>query len=230
MPKPLLNKTSLAQTLDNINAAIYYGEVITKKESNELIKWISSREATEFSYADSFGVMAKDMKGGVRTFTGEPLTSPASMRHIMAEESSRVLLQLSKITGKKASALKSANEKLLRGIKYGESLGKPAGTFCCGACTVGLWRHINVGGFPAIAKKLPNGVKYLKTFRDGKGSWNRFPFYYTLLALSEMKNPEAKNEIKYAMPLIKNRLNRAKKNGKYEQRRYELLLKLVNEN
>lgn len=229
MPKSLLNKTSLAQTLDNVNEAIFYGEVISKKEANELVKWISSREATEFSYAGSFGVTAKDMKGKVYTFTGEPLTSPASMRHIMAEEASRVLLQLSKLTGKKVPALKSANERLLKNIKYSETVGKRAGTYCCGACSVGLWRHVNAGGFTSIAKKIPHGVSGLRSFRDGKGSWGRFPFYYTLLALSEMKSPEAKSEIKYAMPVIQSRLNRMKKSGKYAQRRYDLLLKLVNQ-
>jgi hypothetical protein len=225
----LLNKTSLAQTIDNVNEAFFYGMKISKKDAGDVISWISSQQGTAYSYAGSFGVTAKDMKGKVYTFTGEQLTSPASMRHIIAEEASRVLIQLSKLTGKKVPALKTANVRLLRGIKYGESIGKPAGTFCCGACTIGLWRHINSGGFPAIAKKLPLGIQYLKTFRDGKGSWGRFPFYYTLLALSEMKSQEAKREIMYVMPVIKSRLNRMKKSGKFSQRRYDLLLKLLNQ-
>lgn len=227
---PLLNKSSLAQTIDNVNEAIFYGKDISKKAANDVIRWISSREATEFSYADSFGITSKDIDGKVYTFTGEPLTSPASMRHIMAEEASRVLIQLSKITGKKVPALKSANQRLLKNIKYAESIGKKAGTYCCGACSVGLWRHINAGGFDSLKKKLPTGVSSLKSFRDGKGSWGRFPFYYTLLALMEMKSPEAKREITYAMPVIISRLNRIKKTGKFAQRRYDLLLKLVNQN
>lgn len=225
----LLNKSSLAQTIDNVNEAFFYEKEISKKDAGDVIRWITSQEGTAYSYAGSFGVTAKDMKGKVYTFTGEQLTSPASMRHIMAEEASRVLIQLSKVTGKKVPALKSANERLLKNIKYAESIGKRAGTYCCGACSVGLWRHINAGGFTSLKKKLPYGVSGLRAFRDGKGSWGRFPFYYTLLALSEMKSPEAKSEIIYAMPVIKSRLNRMKKNGKFSQRRYDLLFKLLNQ-
>jgi hypothetical protein len=223
----ILNKTSLAKTIDNVNEAFFYDKEIPRKEAVNVIRWICSQEDTPYSYAGSFGVTASDMKGKVYTFTGEPLTSPASMRHIMAEEASRVLIQLSKLTGKKVAALKSANEKLLKNIKYAESLGKRAGTYCCGPCTVGLWRHLTVGGFGSYSKNLPKGVEVLKKFRDGKGAWGRFPFYYTLLTLSEIDHPAARNELSYAKPAIEKKLRRVNKNSKFSQRRHDLLLKIL---
>lgn len=224
----LLNKSSLTKTVDNVNEALFYGKKIFKSEAKDIIEWISSRLATEYSYNKSFGITSMDMKSKVYTFTGERLSSQASMRHIMAEETSRVLMQLSKITGKKIPALIESNKSLLSGIKRAETEGKHIGTYCCGPCTVGLWRHMSVGGFGSYSKKLAKGVEVLRSFRDGNGGWGRFPFYYTILALSEMKNPAAKKELSYAMPAIEKKLNGLKKSGKFSQRRRDLLLKVLN--
>ncbi len=222
----LLNKTSLAQTIDSVNEAFFYGKKISKKEAGDIINWVSSRLATEYSYNGSFGLTAKDMKSKVYTFTGERLQS-ASLRHIIAEEASRVLVQLSKITGKKIPELETSSKKLLKNIKYSESIGKHIGTYCCGPCTAGLWRHMSVGGFGSYSKNLPKGIEVLKSYRDGKGAWGRFPFYYTLLALSEINHPIAKKEISYAKPAIEKKLRRVNKNGKFSGRRHDLLLKIL---
>jgi hypothetical protein len=37
--------------------------------------------------------------------------------------------------------------------------------------------------------------------RDGKRKWSGFPFYYTLLMLSEVDDPMADQELQYAAPL-----------------------------
>lgn len=37
---------------------------------------------------------------------------------------------------------------------------------------------------------------------DGKGKWNGFPYYYTLLMLSEVDDPLAIQEFQYAAPLF----------------------------
>lgn len=226
----LLNKTSLYQTIDNVNEYLFYGNTISKKEAGDLIYWISSRLDTEYSYNKSFGVTSKDMKDKVFTFTGERLSSPASMRHIMAEETSRVLRQLSKITGKKVPAIMKSDKRLLMGVKATEAAGKPVGTFCCGPCTVGLWRNMAVGGLGSHSKKLTKGIEVLKKFRDGKGAWGRFPFYYTILALSEVNHPTAKNELNYAKDLINRKLNRINTKSKFSKRKRDLLMKVTGNN
>jgi len=42
------------------------------------------------------------------------------------------------------------------------------------------------------------GLKALKKRRDGKGRWRNFPFYYTLLSLTEIDIPQPVDEMKYA--------------------------------
>lgn len=223
----LLNKSSLAQTIDNVNTALFYGKKITKKEAGEVIDWVSSRLDTEFSYNKSFGVTRHDMRSPVYTFTGERLSSPTSMRHIMAEEASRILIQLSKTAGRKVKALESSNREFMRALKRWEDDGKPAGTYCCGPCTVGLWRHLNVGGLPKYNKNLPEGIKVLHDMHDGAGRWGRFPFFYTLLALSEIDHPLAQKEINYAMPECERIFNRLNKKNKFSKRKRDLLMRVM---
>jgi hypothetical protein len=223
----LLNKLSLAETIDNVNEAFFYGRKISKKEASDIIDWIKTRLGTEYSYRGSFGITNRDFNSKIYTFTGELLSSPASMRHIMAEETSRVLIQLSKIAKRKVPELERSNKNLIGGIMRSEEEGKPEGTYCCGPCTVGLWRHMSVGGFGSFSKKLGKGLEVLKSYRDGQGKWGRFPFYYTLLALSEINHPTAKKEIEYARPVIERLMNRKNGNGKFSGRRYDLLNRVL---
>lgn len=224
----LLNKTSLYRTVDNVNEAIFYGKQISKKEAGDIVKWVSGTLDTEYSYNKSFGVTRKDMKDRVFTFTGEPLNSPASMRHIMAEESCRVLLELSKITGRDVAALSRSNVNFYRMLEASHAAGKHPGTFCCGPCTVGLWRHLSAGGLPDYAENLDEGISVLHDFHDGAGRWGRFPFFYTLLALSEIDLPIAQKEINYAQPECERILNRLHNKNKFSIRKRDLLLRVMN--
>lgn len=226
---PLLNKTSLYKTVDNVNEAFFYGKRIPGKEAKELVTWISSRLDTEYSYNRSFGVTKKDMTGKVCTFTGEPLRSHASMRHIMAEETCRVLLLLNKFTGQKTEEpLERTYREFYRMLRDSEAAGKHPGTFCCGPCTVGLWRHLAVGGLPHYADNLDEGIAVLHDFHDGGGRWGRFPFFYTLLALSEIDHPIAQKEINYAQPECERVFKRLRKDNIFSERKRDLLLKVMN--
>lgn len=223
----LLNKTSLYKTVDNVNEALFYGRKITKNEAKEIIIWISTRYDTEYSYNHSYGLTTKDMQMPVFTFTGERLLC-ASMRHIMAEESARVVKQLSKIAGIQPETLKKTDEWFYKMLEASESAGKPLGTFCCGPCTIGLWRYINAGGLPKYKKYISDGLRALHSNRDEAGKWGRFPFYYTLLALSEIEDEIALKEINYAMTACERALKRINKNNIFSRRKRELLLKIMN--
>jgi hypothetical protein len=76
-------------------------------------------------------------------------------------------------------------------------------------------------------ERLAGGLKFLKERRDGKGRWNRFPFHYTLLALSEMEGKGVRGEIEYAAPALERMLRRRSRGGKYEARRREVAGRLL---
>ena len=59
------------------------------------------------------------------------------------------------------------------------------------------------------------------------GRWRRFPFYYTLLALSELDPKLSKTEVLYAAPLCERLLQRHSGRDKYSRRRKALLEKIL---
>ena len=76
-------------------------------------------------------------------------------------------------------------------------------------------------------ERLAGGLKFLKEYRDGQGRWRRFPFHYTLLALSEMNGKGVVREIEYAAPVLERLLKRRSRDGKYEKRRREVARRLL---
>jgi len=102
----LLNKTSLASTIENINQVYFYKKDFKKYDVDETVKWILTRYKTEYSYNGSFGITVNDWNSDLRTFTGERLTSPASLRHIHAQEAGRALNILKKYTSLKMPRIK----------------------------------------------------------------------------------------------------------------------------
>ena len=226
--KKLLDKSSLFKTTDNVNEAYFFGYDVSESDARETAKWILQTYDTKHSYNHSFGLTDKDMKADIKTFTGEPLNSPASKRHISAEEASRALNILKKFTPIDLPELKMNDRIFLKMLKASESFGKPAGTFCCGPCTVSLWRNMTAGGLGSYFKNLNNGISVLKSFRNKHGSWGRFPFYYTLSALYESRKlPNARKEIEYAYDECKKKINRLKADNKFFGRRRELLRRIL---
>lgn len=94
-----------------------------------------------------------------------------------------------------------------------------SGIYCCGKCTAALWRHLAVGGLEDSERRLTTGSRALKSHRDGNGKWRTFPFYYTLLVLSEIDLPLAVEEMRYASTVCQRYLRRSSKDDRIAQRR-----------
>jgi hypothetical protein len=62
-------------------------------------------------------------------------------------------------------------------------------------------------------------VEFLREYRDGAGGWRRFPFHYTLLALSEMEGKGAVREMEYAAPRLESMLKRRGRSDRFALRR-----------
>ncbi|MBC8386166.1 MAG: hypothetical protein H8E57_11690, partial [Candidatus Cloacimonetes bacterium] len=97
----------------------------------------------------------------------------------------------------------------------------------CGKCSVSLWRHLLVGKYIDAERRLEAGIEVLKDHRDGKGRWRRFPFYYTLLALSEMDFAGAIEEMRYVAPILSKLLRRKNKIEFYHERKVLLAEKIL---
>ncbi|MBN2380497.1 hypothetical protein JXM67_11920 [candidate division WOR-3 bacterium] len=220
----LVYPTSLAKTLDTVNDAYFTSERLTKGEKLEVARFIVSRHGLPRSYAGMFAPTDADFEEGIKVFTGELITSGAGTSHILGEESLRAL----NLLNVQDKDVQKALDEATCGIQARLDVSSyKSGTYCCGICTASLWRHALVGKLRNRDELFEKGLKTLKTQRLGDGKWRRFPFYYTLLAISEVDHPLALGEVKYAAPVLEKALRRKASGDKYGIRRRTLAERIL---
>ncbi len=213
----LINQNSLASTLDSVNEAFFYNRPLSKSERVQAAKWIASRQGLPGSYANMFAPTKRDFRNGLTLFTGEKITTRAGLSHILGQESCRILLLLDVTSVDVKSALEKATTGFMERMK--QYIMADKGMYCCASCSCELWRRLSAGGIKNGERILAAGIKTLKSFRDGRGRWKRFPFYYTLLVLNEIELPSARKEMRYAAPACERLLKRQTKRDKIGKRR-----------
>jgi hypothetical protein len=223
----ILHANSLADTLDALNEAFFMGYSLTKPERTNLLSWIAGRRGVKGAYRGMFAPTTLDFRRGIRLFTGERVISGAAIGHILGEEASRALILLNGRSPVAQGALKASNKGMIRALMSCETPARVRGFYCCGTCTVALWRHLAVGGLNKSRKRLSAGMKVLSKYRDGAGKWHRFPFYYTLLALSELDSALATAELRYAAPVCERLSKRTSAKNKIARRRKLLLERIL---
>jgi hypothetical protein len=221
----LLNRDSLAETLLNLNEAWFYGKEISRDSRDTISSFISSRTGEKGSYAGLPAPTEIDFQNKEkRLFTGERLQSAAGSAHILGEEALRALIKLNSQTSEAKNAIDHARAGFEQRLKetserYG---GRLIGMYCCGICTVSYIRNLALGTFVDSVERLEASIGELNKFRTGSGRWRRFPFHYTVLALSEIDHPDALEEIRYAAPSLERILKRKTLKNRYETRRKDL--------
>ncbi len=223
----LIHKNSLADTVDAVNEALFFGKKISEREKKNTAKWLASRQGVKGSYWGMIAPTGRDFETGIRTFTGERITTGAGTSHILGEESSRAIIALGVNDKAVLDAVSESNKGFERAMKNWLSAGKDEGKYCCGPCSASYWRHLAAGGLKNQKKRLDMGMKYLSKMRDGKGKWKKMPYYYTLLALSEINTPLAKKELKYTAPVLEKIIHRKPSANKYQKRHIALAEKIL---
>ena len=225
----LINRTSLSQTVDAVNAAHFDGQAVPTSERGAVARWIAARQGLPGAYGGTFAGFPAERSRGIVLFTGERIAS-ASARHILGEEASRVLRVLGVRDRSVTRALEEADEGLSRCLARAaeDPRKRNPGLFCCGKCSVGLWRNLLTGGLDRTEERLQHGALHLRSVRDGEYGWRRFPFWYTVLALSEMDDNGAVAELKYAAPALEGVASRAVPSAVYARRRHELAVRVLN--
>jgi len=117
----LLDTRSLANTIDAVNDALFFGRRIPKNEARRVAIWLASRQGLSESYAGMFAPTSKDYAEGIRLFTGEQITSGAATGHILGEEACRVLLLLDVDIEKARVALGRATRSMDNRLSQSES-------------------------------------------------------------------------------------------------------------
>jgi hypothetical protein len=220
----VLHPDSLASTLDAVNEAHFFQRPVLESHRTQVAEWVAGRQGKPGSYASMFAPTQHDFDDGIRLFTGERVGSRAATGHILGEEACRALIVLGVHSADVDDALHRASLGMMNRL---EASGRLSGLYCCGTCTPALWRHLAVGGLGDGEARLSSGMSTLKSRRDGGGRWRTFPFYYTLLALSEIHLPSAVEELRYASGVCQRYRRRSPKEDTYSQRRHELVERVL---
>lgn len=232
----ILFADSLSQTVDAINDAFFFGRIISNAENNKTARWLASRQGALFSYANLYAPTDRDRQEGLQLFTGERINSRAGAAHILGEDANRALLLLNSPLKSAQQAIQRAGVQIiesLRGLRQRPSDSPWNGMFCCATCTPALWRNLAAGGFENGEEYITIGLRNLRSLRDGKGRWKVFPFYWTLLALTDIASSQAiqvaaaRDELQYAAPVCERLVKRPTQEGKYAQRRHALMEKVL---
>jgi hypothetical protein len=219
----VISRTSLSQTVDRLNAAQFDGRTLPAIERGEVARWIAARQGLSGAYGGTFAGFPSERSRGIVLFTGERIAS-ASARHILGEETSRALRLLRVRDRSVTGALEAADAGLMRCLARAaaDPRNRNPGLYCCGKCSVGLWRNLLAGGLDRRQERLQRGALHLRSTRDGEYGWRRFPFWYTVLALMEMDTAEAKTELRYAAPALERTAARPAASAAYARRRQQL--------
>lgn len=208
-----LHPDSLVKTLDAVTEAHFFGTEIPEEERRCTVDWLVTRVGRYGGYRGMPAPTPLDFAEPFCTFTGDPIEGRAPISHILGEEAIRAMIWL-------GSEDPCVTEAVGRSYALVEAEHPEAsGWYCCGKCSVALWRHWLMREDKAEA--LDAALQRLRERRRPNG-WLRLPFFYTLLALSEMPQTEAVEELREVAPLME-RLLKVRRLPPYAERRTALL-------
>jgi hypothetical protein len=223
----LVNTQSLNATIDAVDEAFFIGRRLSKADRVEAARWIAGRQGLPGSYQGMFAPTKRDFERGMQFFTGETMTTGGGTAHVLSEEACRALILLDVDEAGVREAVRRATENITPHL---ESLDGPrAGFFCCGKCTVAYWRHLAVGGLDHAERRLAAGMKHLATRRQDNGRWGFYPFWYALLALTEIELPSARRELEHAAAVCERILKRKPVDDLFAARRRALAERVLAE-
>ncbi len=206
----VLVKDSLAETLWRLEEVRMGFAVVPRKEVNEALDWVQERQGIEGAYSvngHKFFAPAERDKKKVELITGEKFDSTGGTDHILGQEALRALI----LWGRgEENETQEALKALFSLLEVEQDFGTPreSGYFCCAKCSVSMLKTISVVKTDDWEETLEEGINKINQNRDDDGRWGKYPFYYTLLALSEIENESAIGELRYAAENNENLLKR----------------------
>jgi hypothetical protein len=205
-PKILVPQ-SLQETLWRLEEVRQGFRTKSAAQVKEALEWIASRQGLKDSYCSLFSPTPQDLSQGVRLPTGEQIKTKAAAMHILGEEALRTLI----VWNLQPSA---SVAEALKGIDLIIERGGKTGSYCCYNCTIAFLRTLAVTGTDRADEILQKGLNTIRKARTADGRWRGYPFYYTLLFLSEINAPSVQEERKHAMKPAQQLLKRYRGNDR----------------
>ena len=198
----ILDSDSLQETLWRLEEARYGFRSKSDANVSEALDWILSRQGLPESYRNRlFAPTEQDFRQGLRLLTGEQIRTRAALMHILGEEALRATI----IWGHKFS---QPVKKALQMFDHIHEAAHNSGRYCCYKCTIAFLRALTVVKPIDWNKTLTKGLSEIRKARTDNGRWKGYPFYYTLLMLSELDLPSAYDELEHAHKAAEKLINK----------------------
>ena len=214
--------TDLRITLDAVDDLLFYDTLLPQPECEAYALYILSCQIPGGSQAGMFSHGSPDGDNAPRLFSGERLYTQLAARHTLLIDSARILSRLNVNNGAVTRALELAKLKME---------ARCYANFCavgeCRHLTLAFMRYLIASTPPGDGHRLSSFFNRLAAHRDGQGKWGSFPFYYTLLMLSESDSPHAAEERLHAAPACAIMLERSWKDDPISRRRKTILERAI---
>jgi hypothetical protein len=222
----LVNSTSLAGTVGNIREALLRGGKIAKPEREQATAWIASRAGASGSYRGLPAPTTRDYSTKLRLFTGEIVGSEAGTGCKLGFEATWALTVLRPTNAGVARAAKTCRQRALE--RFSQEARRKRGMYCCYSCTNAGWQALAVTPGSDAEELLEAGISLLRPLRTSTGRWGKFPFWYTVLALSDIDRPSVLAELRHAAPALERAMKARPKGDEVSQRRLLLARRVLN--
>ena len=194
----------------------------SKREMADAVAWLLSRQVTAGRRQGMFQPLPADLLNSAQLPTGERLKTKLAAWNVFSHEAVRALQMLAPSQEPVRAATTRAFQIFSRQC-YAQQ-----------HCAIGECAHSAISYMRLLAASdgsshmtwVDEQLKLLRAHRLSTGRWRRFPFYFTLLALLEVRSPAANAELKHARPACERAVRRAS-NGALTTLRQSLLHRVL---
>jgi hypothetical protein len=196
-------KPGLAQSINAISRALIEGKIYSENEKAEIAAFIFDHK----NPVDGFTFYPTDAERikGIQLVTGEKAKTQLLANNALELEALRILSILTPRDSRLLQLHEKADQRLQKLCFYDICI-----TGECAAASIIFLRYLTTLTQNDHSEKIHCGLSSLKQMRDGSGRWRKFPFFYTLLWLTELTWPEAIHELAYALPAYQPLIKRYK--------------------
>jgi hypothetical protein len=221
----IVHPTSLSTTLDTTAGMFFTQKLISSIQCEEITSLLTGRQIQFGQNSGFFLPFASEVEAQPRLFSGEPLHTDFAHRHIMLIEATRFLVLLGVDAPAVRHSISCADQRMAASC-----YSKFCSTGECKTLTIAYMRYLKLCTTPDSGTDLNRFLSRLADFRDGNGKWNGFPYYYTLLMLSEIDAPLAAQELEYAVPTCEKLLGKLRLSDPHSKRRRAILNTVLSRN
>ena len=190
----LTDKQSLSKTVHHAAQFLFDGGTYTTAERARLANWILAHQNRHRGFV--FYPTDQDLKAGITLFSGEKPKAKFLAYNALELETLRLLALIQPKSPPVRRILREADQRLsalcfANGCTQGE----------CAHASIAVLRYWLASDLRGSSPKFSYAINTLKQHRSGDGKWLKFPFFFTLLWLTELPGYIARDELAYVAGL-----------------------------